>query len=129
MVRVRRICCVCGAPINWRRRWANHPQRLEYCSERCRQQGVTEHEKRLETAILDLLAQRPVGASICPSEVARALCPDPNCRAEMDSVRAAARRLQRAGQIEVTQRSHPVDLRSARGPVRLRLKPQGAIQA
>jgi hypothetical protein len=78
--------------------------------------------------ILELLGERAVGASICPSEVARALRPDGDWRSLMEPVRQAARRLQRAGRIQATQRGQPVDLGTARGPIRLRLKPQAAVQ-
>jgi hypothetical protein len=58
-------------------------------------------------------------ASICPSEVARAAAPD--CwRALLPAVRAAAARLAAQGRIVVTQRGRPVDIRTVRGPVRLR---------
>ena len=73
-----------------------------------------------ETAITDLLAQRRAGATICPSEAARRVDPE-HWRDRMDDVRAAARRLVAAGEIEMTQQGVVVDPDTARGPVRLRL--------
>jgi len=70
-------------------------------------------------AIRGLLAQRATGATICPSEAARALDPDA-WRARIDEVREAAFALADAGEIEVTQHGAVVDGRTARGPVRLR---------
>jgi hypothetical protein len=92
------------------------------------QEGRPNH-RRLEAAILELLEARAAGASICPSEVARRLAPNGDWRALMEAVRQAARRLQRAGVIEITQKGRAVDLSRNRGPIRLRLKPTGAIQA
>ncbi len=71
-------------------------------------------------AILDLLAQRDPGKTICPSEAARALGGDDGFRPLMPVVRDAARALVVEGRIEVTQRGVPVDLDTARGAIRLR---------
>lgn len=58
-------------------------------------------------AILQLLAQRDTGKTICPSEAARALAsergaPD-DWRAEMEHVHAAARELATQGAVSLTQ--------------------------
>lgn len=71
----------------------------------------------IEAAILDAVAARGAGRSICPSEVARAL--DEDWRALMPQVRAAAARLSAAGRLRVTQRGAAVDALTARGPIRL----------
>jgi hypothetical protein len=73
----------------------------------------------LEQAILDLLEERAEGATICPSEVAR-LHGGEDWRPLMDAVRDAAARLVGAGQVDVTQGGAVVDVRTARGPVRIR---------
>ena len=73
----------------------------------------------LERAILDLLERR-APATICPSDVARAVGPADGWRALMGPVRAAAQRLVDAGALEVTQGGEVVDLATARGPIRLR---------
>jgi hypothetical protein len=78
-------------------------------------------DEQLRAAILDLLARRGPGKTICPSDAARAVAGDA-FRPLMDPARAAAAELVRAGEIEVTQRGQVVDLASARGPVRLRLR-------
>lgn len=70
--------------------------------------------------ILDLLAARQPGKTICPSEAARALAGDDDFRPLMPVVRNAARALVDAGRIEVTQDGRPVGLDDARGPIRLR---------
>ena len=75
-----------------------------------------------ERAILGLLAERAPGATICPSEAARALGGDDGFRALMPLVREAAGGLVARGTIDVTQRGEVVDLASARGPIRLRLR-------
>ena len=74
---------------------------------------------RLERAIDALLHDRRAGATICPSEAARAVDPD-GWRELMPAARAAASRLAAAGQVEVTQRGEVVDVATARGPVRVR---------
>lgn len=74
----------------------------------------------LERAVLALLARRAPGATVCPSEVARTAGGDA-WRDLMDPVRAAARRLVAAGQVEITQRGVPVDPDTATGPIRIRL--------
>ena len=73
----------------------------------------------LEQVILGLLRQRQSGASICPSDAARAARSE-GWRALMDDVRAAAARLADRGQVEVTQRGQKVDPGTARGPIRIR---------
>jgi hypothetical protein len=76
-----------------------------------------------QRAILELLARRAAGKTICPSDAARALGGDDGFRALMPVVRDAARALVAAGRIEVTQRGRRVDLDDASGPIRLRSVP------
>jgi len=73
-----------------------------------------------ERAILELLARRDPGKTICPSDAARALGGDDGFRPLMALVRDAARALVAGGRIEVTQRGRRVDLDEARGAIRLR---------
>ena len=77
-------------------------------------------DRQLEESILDLLATRRPGATICPSDAARAVGTADTWRDLMDPARAAARRLVAAGQVEITQGGEVVDLDSARGPIRIR---------
>jgi hypothetical protein len=81
--------------------------------------GVDDVDARLERAIDALLDARRAGATICPSEAARAVDRD-GWREHMPAARAAAGRLAAAGQVEVTQRGEVVDVATARGPVRVR---------
>ena len=81
---------------------------------------MTDRRAEAERAILELLAQRDPGKTICPSDAARALGGDDGFRPLMPVVRDAARALVAEGRIEVTQRGEPVDLDSARGAIRLR---------
>ncbi|MBE7161093.1 MAG: DUF3253 domain-containing protein [Williamsia herbipolensis] len=74
----------------------------------------------LRRAVLDLLSERKPTSSICPSDVARRVRPD-DWRPLMDPVRAAARDLVDAGEVEITQRGEVVDPDTARGPIRIRL--------
>lgn len=90
-----------------------------------------EFERAIETTILDLLAQRGPGKTICPSEVARALHRHPPPGMERDDgygagwrplmapVREAAERLVASGEIVATQGGQVVDLSTVKGPIRL----------
>lgn len=71
----------------------------------------------IERTILELLAQRDEGKTICPSEAARALADD--FRPLMEDVRRVADGM---AQVEITQKGRVVELDAARGPIRLRLK-------
>lgn len=81
-------------------------------------------ERLLEQTVLSLLAQRAEGATICPSEAARAVGGE-QWRDLMEPARAAARRLVDAGEVEVTQGGQVVDPATARGPIRVRRAPRG----
>jgi hypothetical protein len=93
---------------------------VKYCSDRCRSRKVTTLDQRLEEMIMALLESRPGGASICPSEAARAVSGE-DWRPLMEPARAAARRLVAAGRIQITQGGKVVDPSTAKGPIRLRL--------
>lgn len=114
-----RTCVACGRTITWRKAWARDWEQVRYCSSACRRRGVTTTDTALEEAISSLLAQRPGGATICPSEAARVVGGD-DWRALMEPARRAARRLVVAGEIEITQGGRVVDPSTARGPIRLR---------
>lgn len=79
----------------------------------------------LRDEILKLAAKRGPGASLCPSEPARSFF-GPAWRDHMPDVRAVAAKLSDEGLIEVTQKGQPADIRTAKGPVRLRLREKQA---
>jgi len=65
-------------------------------------------------------------ASICPSEVARALAappPSEEWRTLLSAVRRAAVRLAEAGEIDILRKGKPADSATAKGVIRLRLRP------
>jgi hypothetical protein len=76
-------------------------------------------EEEFEQTILQLLARRREGATICPSDVARAVDKG-GWRQLMDPVRDAAGRLADRGEVDITQAGRVVDLTTARGPIRIR---------
>ena len=85
-------------------------------------------ESALRDSILTLLAARAPGATICPSEAARAVHAavgahgDPDgWRALMEPARAAARRLGASGDVVITQRGVVVEPATASGAIRIRL--------
>ena len=81
--------------------------------------AVDDLHRRLEQVIGALLADRRPGATICPSEAARAVDAR-GWRDLMPAARAAAGRLAATGEVEVTQGGEVVDVATARGPVRIR---------
>lgn len=85
--------------------------------------GLSRTDLELERTVLDLLARRAADATICPSEVARAVGGE-QWRELMEPVRAAARRLVVAGEVEVTQGGLVVDPSTAEGPIRIRRPPR-----
>lgn len=77
-------------------------------------------DEQLSAAIVALLHGRARGATICPSEAARAVDPA-GWRELMEPARRAARRLVVAGVVEITQGGRVVDPSTAKGPIRVRL--------
>ena len=73
----------------------------------------------IESAILDLLAQRADTSSICPSDAARRVGGE-GWRDLMDDTRRVARRLVSEGRVQITQGGEVVDPLEVRGPVRIR---------
>ena len=78
----------------------------------------------VRAAILELIAARGPGKTICPSEAARAVSAD-MWRRLMPDVRAEAVRLARAGEIAIYRKGRPVDPESFKGVYRLG-RPPGA---
>jgi hypothetical protein len=79
---------------------------------------VSGDDDRLERTIVELLEQRDLGKTICPSEAARAVGGE-DWRALMPAAREAAARLDASGLLEVTQKGERVNALTARGPIRL----------
>jgi hypothetical protein len=128
-----RVCASCGRSFAWRRAWARDWEQVRYCSAGCRRRKVRPVDRELEAAILGLLDGRATGATICPSEAARAVATTAGSgpgnaagrgedawRALLEPARRAARRLVAAGEVELTQRGRVVDPSTFRGPVRIR---------
>jgi hypothetical protein len=78
-----------------------------------------ELDGELEAAILELLRERGAGKTICPSEAARRVAPE-DWAGLMERTRAAAARLEAAGEIAITQGGVAVEGSRAKGPIRLR---------
>jgi len=114
-------CATCGRRITWRAKWRDCWDEVRYCSERCRRNKPGSQGDATETTILEMLAARKSGATICPSEVARQRHPE-TWRDHMEDVRRAARRLVAREKLVITQRGQVVDPSTAKGPIRLRLK-------
>jgi hypothetical protein len=114
-----KTCASCGRTIEWRKKWERNWESVKYCSDACRRRKVTATDRELEQAILDLLARRSPGSTICPSEAAKAVGGD-RWRDLMEPSRRAARRLVDAGQVVITQGGAVVDPSTAKGPIRIR---------
>ena len=74
----------------------------------------------IEDTVFTLLAKRRTGATICPSEVARALAPDAGSwRPLMPRIRQVAQVLAGHKRLTVTRGGVPVEATSPGGPIRL----------
>lgn len=87
---------------------------------------MTDIDRALEHHIVELLAARDAGKTICVSEAARAAYGDHSPGDEgwrdlMEPARQAARRLVAAGEVVITQGGEVVDPETAKGPIRVRL--------
>ena len=74
----------------------------------------------IEARILELVAARGPGKSICPSEAVRDQ--GAGWQAHLPAVRQAAIRLALAGRIEITRHGKPIDPSAVRGVIRLRAR-------
>lgn len=115
-----KTCAACGRRIEWRKKWERDWDQVRYCSSACRKRGVTAEDEQLERTILELLAQRKGGATICPSDAARSVGSEDGWRDLMEPARRAARRLVEAGEVVITQQGKVVDPSTAKGPIRIR---------
>lgn len=118
--RPSKTCTRCGRRFEWRKKWARNWDEVQYCSAACRRQRLTDTDRALEEVILQLLSTRKLGATICPSEAARAVGSEQTWRDRMEPARRAARRLVDRGEVEITQRGRVVEPSTARGPIRIR---------
>jgi len=76
----------------------------------------------IEAKIFDMLAARDAAATLCPSEVARALATDDGTwRPWMPRVRQVAQALAETKRLVVTRGGVPVDALAGGGPIRLGL--------
>lgn len=79
------------------------------------------HADRIASTMLTLLRTRAEDATICPSEVARAIEPA-NWRPLMPQVRDVAMTLAAAGEVELRQRGRRIaPFSEIRGPLRIAL--------
>lgn len=119
-----KTCAVCGRRVEWRARWARDWDQVRHCSAGCRRRGLGEVDAELERTLLSLLDARARTASVCPSEVARAVAgqgtDEEAWRRLMEPARMAARRLVARGEVQVTQGGRVVDPSTAKGAVRVR---------
>lgn len=109
----------------WRRKWRNNWENVRYCSRTCRSMGLSEVDRRIEAAMLELIWARGPEKSICPSEAARIVAgtsSDAKWQPLMPVARRAARRLVAKGLADIWQRGRRVDASTVRGPIRIRLR-------
>jgi hypothetical protein len=82
---------------------------------------TTPSPSEVRSVLLDLVRRRGSGKTVCPSEAARALAAE-GWRDLMEDVRQEAYRMADAGLVDITQQGRVVDGRTARGPIRVRLR-------
>ena len=120
-----KICKTCGRTFAWRKEWEKDWDVVKYCSDACRGYKAGEADAALEAAIMELLAERDAGKTICPSEAAK-LVGGKDTRQDweglMEPARGAARRLAAQGKIVIVQHGRVVDGATAKGAIRLRLR-------
>ena len=120
-----KICKTCGRAFEWRKKWEKDWDVVKYCSDACRGHKPGEADTALESAILELLAERGRDKTICPSEAAKLVGGKDERRdweGLMEPARAAARRLVAQGKIVITQGGKVVDPSTAKGAIRLKLR-------
>lgn len=120
-----KLCKTCGRAFAWRKKWEKDWDVVKYCSDACRGNKPGDRDAELETAILELLAERGRDKTICPSEAAKVVGGNDERRdweGLMEPARAAARRLVAAGKIVITQKGRVVDGATAKGAIRLKLR-------
>ncbi|MGF1465023.1 MAG: DUF3253 domain-containing protein [Sandaracinaceae bacterium] len=114
-----KVCPHCGRTFSFRRKWADDWDEVVYCSQACRRGRLGATDRALEQAILELLAARGAGTTICPSEAARRVGGE-DWRPLMERARRAARRLWSRGEATILQRGRALaDPSKARGPIRV----------
>lgn len=118
MAREPKICAHCGRRIEDRKMSDHDWQQLTYCSASCRRSAGGRLHREVEEQILALLADRRPGATICPSEAAKARFGE-GFRERMELTRRAARRLAHRGIVEITQKGKRVDPADFSGPIRI----------
>jgi len=121
--RKEKICKTCGRAFSWRKQWEKDWDVVKYCSDGCRGHRPGASDTALEAAILELLAERGEGKTICPSEAAKLVGGKADRRdweGLMEPARAAARRLVAQGKIVIVQGGRVVDPSTAKGPIRLK---------
>lgn len=74
-------------------------------------------DEAIRDCLFRLLEERRPDATVCPSDVARALAVD--WRPWMPRVRAVAAALAERGEVVISQRGVPVDPEAIRGPIRI----------
>jgi hypothetical protein len=79
--------------------------------------GLPDMRSEARTAALALLAARSPGATVCPSEVARAIAPVGDWRGAMPAVHVAVDRLAGEGAVRLSWKGHPLIARA--GPYRI----------
>ncbi len=76
----------------------------------------------LNEIIMSMAKKRGLEKTFCPSEIARQLASkEDRWRSLMDPVRSAAAKLIDQGQLVCKQHGEIVDIRTAKGPIRLQL--------
>ena len=79
-----------------------------------------QHYEKIATAILSTAIYRGAEKSTCPSEIARMLFPD-GWRQHMKDVLEVAIDVHNKGNVAITQKGMPVDVKHIKGPVRIKI--------
>lgn len=113
-------CKTCGREFEWRKKWENNWDEVQYCSKQCSSRKPNKVDKQIESTILGLLADRSTDTTICPSEAARIVFGEDAFNQHMERTRQAARRLVHQGKISILQKGKRIDPTQFKGPIRLK---------
>lgn len=128
MAREHKYCIVCGRRMTWRRRWRNDWENVRYCSTACRRKGLNETDRKLESAIVDLMLQQRAGDGFFIEDVAAKVSGNVDGKSKMRLIQAArnaARRLHNQRSVDILQNGRRVDPSTAKGPFLIRRRNRG----
>ena len=123
----QKFCARCGRVITWRKKWEHCWDEVKFCSKLCQSKKLSPKDKLIQAEMLSLLERKGSNQPICPSAFVQGLFPADGERF-IEAARMAARRLTHLNLAEIIQNGRPVDPSTAKGPIKIRLRPEAKIR-